>query len=75
MTPRPRVLAVLMTAAMCVSGGSATYLSIYAPGTSVSVSGDSPLFGALVGKTLTVTGNSALHYDVALPDIFSVFEP
>ena len=25
MTPRPRVLAVLMTAAMCVSGGSASW--------------------------------------------------
>jgi len=58
-----------------VSGGSSTYLTIYAPGTSVSVSGDAPLFGSLVGKTLTVTGNSMLHYDVALPDIFSVFAP
>jgi len=58
-----------------VSGGSSTYLTIYAPGTSVSVSGDAPLFGSLVGKTLTVTGNSMLHYDVALPDVFSFFGP
>jgi hypothetical protein len=58
-----------------VSGGSATYLSIYAPGTSVSVSGGGPLFGALVGKTLSVTGNSSVHYDVALPDIWSVYGP
>jgi len=58
-----------------VSGGSSTYLTIYAPGTSVSVSGDAPLFGALVGKTLTVTGNSFLHDDAALPDVFSVFGP
>ena len=36
MTPRPRVLAVLMTAAMCVSGGSATEASDNADGKSSS---------------------------------------
>jgi phosphoglycerate dehydrogenase-like enzyme len=36
MTPRPRVLAVLMTAAMCVSGGSATGASDNADGKSGS---------------------------------------
>jgi len=36
MTPRPRVLAVLMTAAMCVSGGSATEASDNADGKSGS---------------------------------------
>ena len=28
-----------------------------------------------VGKTLSVAGNSSVHYDVALPDIWSVYEP
>ena len=28
-----------------------------------------------VGKTLTVAGNSSVHYDVALPDIWSVYQP
>jgi hypothetical protein len=49
-----------------VSGSSATYLSIYAPGTDVTVSGGGPLYGSLVGKTLTVSGNSAIHEDLGL---------
>ena len=55
--------------------GSGTYLTIYAPGTSVTVSGGGPLFGSLVGKTLTVSGNSFVHQDLALPDVWSVFGP
>lgn len=58
-----------------VSGTSATYMSIYAPGTDVTISGGGPLYGALVGKTLRVSGNSFVHQDLALPDIWSVFEP
>jgi MBG domain (YGX type) len=58
-----------------VSGTSATYLSIYAPGTDLTVSGGGPLYGALVCKALTVSGNSFVHEDLALPDIWSVFGP
>jgi uncharacterized repeat protein (TIGR01451 family) len=50
-----------------VSGTSATYMAIYAPGTDVTVSGGSPFYGSLVGKTLTVSGNSAIHQDLDLP--------
>jgi hypothetical protein len=56
-----------------VSGGSGTYMTIYAPRTSLTVSGGGPFFGAPVCKTLKVSGNSSLHYDVALPDVWSVF--
>ena len=54
-----------------VSGHSSAYLTVYAPGTDVTFSGGSPFFGALVGKTLTVSGGSALHYDVAVPDAWA----
>ena len=50
-----------------VSGGSGAFMSIYAPGTSVTVSGSSPFYGSLVGKTLTVSGNSQIHQDIGLP--------
>ena len=49
-----------------VSGTSSTYINIYAPGTDVTVSGGGPLYGALLGKTLTVSGNSAVHEDLGL---------
>jgi len=50
-----------------VSGTSATYMSIYAPGTGVTVSGGGAYFGSLVGKTLVVSGNSQVHQDLDLP--------
>jgi hypothetical protein len=50
-----------------VSGTSATYMSIYSPGTDVTISGGSPYYGSLVGKTLTVSGNSQIHQDLDLP--------
>jgi len=54
------------------SGTSTTYLTIYAPGTSVMVSGGGPLYRALLDKTLTVCGNSFVHPDLALQDIWGV---
>jgi hypothetical protein len=50
-----------------VSGTSSTYMSIYAPGTGVTVSGGGAYFGSLVGKTLVVSGNSQVHQDLDLP--------
>src|SRR6266516_1048550 len=51
-----------------LSGGTNAYLKVLAPGTSITLSGGSPIFGALVGKTLTVSGNSVIHYDTRQPD-------
>jgi hypothetical protein len=50
-----------------VSGTSATYIMVYAPGTDLTVSGGGPLYGSLVAKTLTVSGNSQIHQDLGLP--------
>jgi hypothetical protein len=50
-----------------VSGTSATYMAIYAPGTGITVSGGGAYFGSLVGKTLVVSGNSQVHQDLDLP--------
>ncbi len=49
---------------VALSGGSGAYLTVYAPGTGVTLSGGSPLFGALLGKTLTASGGADIHYDV-----------
>lgn len=42
------------------------YAVIYAPNTAVELSGSADFFGAAVGKTLTVTGSSDIHYDEQL---------
>lgn len=57
------------------SNGTNVYLLIYAPNTSVSVSGSAPLFGTVIGKTVTISNSGIIHYDIQLksiwPDIFS----
>jgi Flp pilus assembly protein TadG len=42
------------------------YGVIYAPNTDVNVDGGSHYFGAIVGKTLTITGSARGHYDESL---------
>ena len=44
-------------------GGSDAYLTVYAPGLAVKLAGG-PIFGSLLGRTLTVTGNGSVHVDV-----------
>jgi hypothetical protein len=36
---------------------------LYAPNATVAVDGGADWFGAVVGKTLTATGNGVFHYD------------
>ena len=53
-------------------GGSASlYAAIYAPNADLSYSGSAGMFGSLVGKSVTVSGRGALHYDKALDVITS----
>ena len=45
-----------------ISGNTTASLTIYAPGTNVAITGGSTVFGALLGKTLTISGNSQVHF-------------
>ena len=56
-----------------LSGGSNAYLSVYAPKTDIDLSGNSPVFGALLGKTLTIGGESAVHYDVQMATVWAPY--
>ena len=56
-----------------VSGGTSTYFSVYAPGTAVSISGSSHVFGAILGKSFTSSGNAKHHYDTALAGVWGSF--
>ncbi len=49
-----------------VSGDAPLSTTIYAPYTSVSVSGSGRLYGAVRGRTVTVSGAAGIHYDEAL---------
>ncbi|MEJ7601742.1 MAG: hypothetical protein WKG01_27830 [Kofleriaceae bacterium] len=61
---------VFMTGPACtdvkVAGGSGASFGLYAPDADVKISGGSDIYGAVVGKSVTVTGGTGIHYDRAL---------
>ena len=63
----------LRAAGATISGGPNSYLVLYAPTTDVAISGNASFFGAALGKTLTISGNPDVHYDIALPNVWSAF--
>ena len=56
-----------------LNGGAEAFLTVYAPRTDVTVSGNSSLFGAVLGKTLTVSGTPDVHYDSTMGNIWTMF--
>jgi Flp pilus assembly protein TadG len=63
----PGNLEILMTGGTAlVTSENAFYGVIYAPNTDVTIDGSADLFGAVVGKTLTLTGTGQGHYDESL---------
>jgi uncharacterized repeat protein (TIGR01451 family) len=66
------------TTGVTIGNSTNVQLVIYAPGTGVSISGSSPVFGTVVGKTVTLSNSGMLHYDTQLkniwPDIWSLIQ-
>ena len=61
-------LSILMTGPgkATINSHNAFYGFIYAPNTDVTVNGTADFFGAIVGKTLKLTGDAVGHYDESL---------
>jgi len=53
------------TNGVVVSGGTSTYMSVYAPDTVVTVSGTSDFYGSLIGYLVKPSGGSKIHFDQA----------
>jgi hypothetical protein len=49
-----------------VAGGAGAYYAVYAPNHDVQVSGNGDIFGAILGKNVSFSGNGKIHYDAAL---------
>lgn len=49
-----------------VAGNGALKAALYAPNADVQVNGNGDVMGAVVGRTVTFTGNAAFHYDESL---------
>lgn len=51
------------TGAVTVSGNGNTYLVLDAPNAALTYSGNGAVYGAMIGNTITDSGNGAIHYD------------
>lgn len=49
-----------------VAGNGALKTALYAPNADVKINGNGDVMGAVVGHTVTFTGNAAFHYDESL---------
>lgn len=49
-----------------VRGGANSSFAVYAPDSSVSISGGSDIYGAVIGNVVDATGGANIHYDKAL---------
>jgi hypothetical protein len=49
-----------------LSGGTEGYFTVYNPATRVSLTGSSPVYGAIVAGQFVSSGGSAIHFDRAL---------
>jgi hypothetical protein len=52
-----------------ISGNGDLQGVIYAPNTNVTNTGNGSIFGAVIGKTVTISGNGNIHYDKALKNL------
>ena len=53
-----------------VSSSSALYASVYAPQSAVTIAGSADVYGAVLGKTVSVSGSGRIHYDLGLDSTY-----
>ncbi|MBS1790874.1 MAG: HYR domain-containing protein [Acidobacteria bacterium] len=53
-----------------INNGANNLVVIYAPQTGVSITGTAPVFGTVVGKTITVGNSGTIHYDIGLKSVW-----
>ena len=75
----PRQMVVLMSAAAdatleqgTLTGSTGFYGGLYAPDSTITISGNAEIFGSVVAGRVDVTGSAYVHYDEALTDVTQV---
>lgn len=51
---------------MTLSGGASTAGVVYAPNSAITMSGQAPWYGSLIGRSFNNSGGAAIHYDRSL---------
>lgn len=49
-----------------VSSGTSLYAAIYGPTSRITLAGNGDIYGLVVGKSIDMTGTSAIHYDLSI---------
>lgn len=49
-----------------IGSSAELYADVYAPQSAVTLSGNGDIYGSVLGKTVSMTGTSAIHYDMSL---------
>jgi hypothetical protein len=75
--PDPRQMVFLGSSTAAVdlgfhAGTTQFYGGIYAPNSTLNVSGDARIFGSLIGRTVNVNGNAEIHFDEAMTELTNV---
>jgi hypothetical protein len=52
-----------------ISNNGILSAAIYAPKTNISIGNNNDLYGSVIGKTVSVNNNSAIHFDETLPSL------
>jgi hypothetical protein len=55
-----------LSPSLTVGSNAALYADIYAPEAPIRLTGSGDIYGSVVGKSIDMTGTSAIHYDLAL---------
>jgi Flp pilus assembly protein TadG len=50
-----------------IGSSSDLYANIYAPQSDITLSGSGDIYGSVVGKSISMTGTTSIHYDLSLP--------
>jgi len=58
-----KIRMVTANTSVSMTGNTALYADLYAPGSTVTIGGNGDFYGTVVGKTLSLSGRAGIHYD------------
>jgi Flp pilus assembly protein TadG len=58
-----KIRMVTPNTSVSMTGNTALYADLYAPGSTVTIGGNGDFYGTVVGKTLSLSGRAGVHYD------------
>jgi hypothetical protein len=64
--PQNFKIIMLGTGKVSLSGNTDLYANVYAPTSPIVISGEGDIYGAVIGKNITMSGNAAIHSEATV---------